>query len=153
MANAKYIKLKGKGMWTKSLFTAETWDGPKGPESSWSVTLYPDSPSLEIVRELQGDGLKNKIKRDDDGWYVKFKRPVEKDMGGKKVTFPAPKITLNGEHFEGPIGFGSDIEVTLEVYKHRVPGGGNSVAARLESVDVLSLVPYEKQEQKSEEGF
>ena len=151
--NAEYIKVKGKLRWTKALQVAETWDGPNGPESHWNVTVYPDSPSLEIIRELQGDGLKNKLKKDEDGWFVKFKRPTKRTIGGKKVDFEAPELTLNGEPLKEFIGNGSDAEVTLEVYKHRTPGGGNSVAARLVSVNVTSLVPYEKQEQNSEEGF
>jgi len=113
--------------------------------NKWSVTIYPDTKSLEVIRELQGEGLKNVMKKDDDGYFIQFSREPTKLMRGKVVAFAAPKVVdADGNPFDGMrIGWGSDATVRLEVYQHGTPNGGKSKAARWDSVKILNLVPFE----------
>lgn len=111
----------------------------------WSVTFYPDPKSLEHIRDLQAEGLKNVIKKDDDGYFIQFSREPTKLMRGKVVAFTAPKvIDREGKPFDGnKIGRGSDATIRLEVYQHPTPSGGKAKAARFDSVRIDNLVPYE----------
>lgn len=112
----------------------------------WSVTIYPEPKSLELIRDLQGQGLKNVIKKDEDGYYVQFSREPTKLMRGKIVAFAAPKVVDNkGEPMDGTkIGWGSDVTVRLDVYQHGTPNGGKAKAARWEAIRVDNLVPWTK---------
>jgi len=113
---------------------------------AWSVTLYPDTASLELIRELQAEGLKNVMKKDDDGYFMQFKRDPQKLMRGKMVAFTAPKVVdKEGKPFDGlKIGWGSDATVRLEVYRY---GGQNGIArgigARWDSIKINNLVEFE----------
>lgn len=110
----------------------------------WSVTLHPDNKSLEIIRDLQAQGIKNVMKKDDDGYYIQFSREPTKLMKGKVVAFAAPKvIDKEGIPMDGArIGNGSDVTLRLEVYQHGTPNGGKSKAARFDSIRIDNLVPY-----------
>lgn len=111
----------------------------------WTVTLHPDSESLERIREWQGDGLKNQIKKDEDGWNVKFRCNVSRERkDGSVWTFEAPKcVDKDGRPMDGStIGNGSAGTVKLEVYEHGTPGGGKAIAARLVGVKIDDLVPF-----------
>lgn len=111
----------------------------------WSVTIYPDTKSLEVIREYQAKGWKNVMKKDDDGYYIQFKRAPTKMMRGKLVAFTAPKVVdIDGKPFDGmKIGWGSDAIVRLEVYQHGTPNGGKAYACRWDSIKVTNLVPFE----------
>lgn len=110
----------------------------------WSVTLHPDTKSLEVLRELQAQGLKNQMKKDDDGYFMAFRRDPTKLMRGKLVAFAAPKVVdKDGIPMDGSrIGNGSDATVRLEVYQHGTPSGGKSKAARFDSVRIDNLIPF-----------
>lgn len=111
----------------------------------WSVTFYPDSKSLEKIRELQAEGVKNVMKKDDDGYFIQFSREPTKLMRGKVVAFAAPKvIDREGKPFDGnKIGRGSDATIRLDVYTHPTPNGGRAKAARWDSIRIDNLVEYE----------
>lgn len=111
----------------------------------WSVTLYPTKDSLEVIRDLQAQGLKNVMKKDDDGYFIQFSREPTKLIRGKVVAFSAPKvIDREGKPFDGnKIGWGSDATIRLEVYTHGTPNGGKAKAARWDSVRIDNLVPFE----------
>lgn len=111
----------------------------------WSVVFYPTPPSLEIIRDLQSQGVKNVMKKDDDGYYIQFSREPTKMMRGKVIAFTAPKvIDREGKPFDGTkIGRGSDATIRLEVYQHGTPSGGKAKAARFDSVRIDNLVPWE----------
>lgn len=111
----------------------------------WSVTIYPDNPSLEIIRDYQAKGWKNVMKKDDDGYFIQFKRSPTKMMRGKVVAFTAPKVVdSEGKPFDGmKVGWGSDAIVRLEVYQHGTPSGGKAFACRWDSLKVTNLVPFE----------
>lgn len=119
----------------------------------WSVTFYPDPKALERIRDLQADGLKNVIKKDDDNQYfIQFSRePIKKYLDKKtgmtkEMIFSPPKVKDHkGAALDGNrIGRGSDCKVLLELYWYNAPNSSKKVvAARFEGVIVDNLVPYE----------
>ena len=133
----EYIFVKGKGSWAR-VYTPDQWD-------AWSITVHPEADDLETIRDLQAQGLKNVIKKDDDGYYVKFRRPINKMIRGKIVAFEPPKVLdKDNVPMDGvAIGNGSDVTLKVEIYEHGTPGGGKAKAARLDSVRVDNLVKFE----------
>jgi len=119
----------------------------------WSVTFYPDSKSLDRIRELQAEGIKNVMKKDDDGYYIQFSREPTKLIRGKVVAFAAPKVVdRDGQPFDGnKIGWGSDATIRLEVYQHGTPNGGKAKAARWDSIRVDNLIPFNAEKQWTKE--
>jgi hypothetical protein len=111
----------------------------------WSVTLTPDQPSLEIIRDLQAKGIKNVMKKDDDGYYIQFSREPTKLIRGKVVAFAAPKVFDDkGVLMDGSkVGRGSDATIRLEVYPHGTPNGGKSHAARWDSIRIDNLIVWD----------
>lgn len=123
----------------------------------WSVQLYPDAAGLEKLRELQAEGMKNNIKKDDDGWFVRFNRPTQLQLrSGKLIGLTAPEL-LDGrperklEDGSCPplrgvsVGNGSKGVVKLEVYQHPVPNSDKKAkAARLFGIRVDDLIPFER---------
>lgn len=119
----------------------------------WTVNLHPTAESLEKIREWQSQGLKNQIKKDDDGWYTKFRCNVSRERkDGTIWTFEPPKVVdKDGRPMDGSIiGNGSDGTVKLEVYEHGTPGGGKAIAARLVGLRVDNLIPFNPDEDYTE---
>ena len=137
------VLLKGKGKWiSKSI---KEWTKPDGTvDRKWTFSFYPDEDSREQIMELQARGLKNRLKKDTEGWFVSLSRPVNKKMGGKDVTFEPPYITDEaGKDIADSVGNGSEVVTELFVYEHPVPGSSKkSVAARWEGVQITKLIPY-----------
>lgn len=138
MAATEYVFIEGKLSWVKTEVPNE-W-------GKWTCTVHPNPVSLEKIRALQGEGVKNVLKKDDDGYYTTFSRPTQKMIKGKVVGLSPPellqpdgKTPLKGTL----IGNGSDGIVKLEVYSHKTPGGGSAKAARLLSIMVTNLIPFE----------
>ncbi len=138
------VYLQGK---SKYAFLVE----PDMKYNKWQILLYPDTPSLETIRELQSNwSLKNKLKKDDDGYNMTFSRPTFRENKKLGTTTPmAPPLVLEKDGSPMPrttlVGNGSDVTVGLEVYEHQQPGTSKKAkAARLKSVRVDNLVPYEK---------
>lgn len=138
MASYKYWS--GKCKWARTS-APDQW-------GNWKVTLYPTPETLEEIRELQTQGLKTTIQKDEDGYYVTLRRPQEKNYGGKIKGF-APPVVLNADGSPAGnvmIGNGSDVTVKVEVYKYNIPAsnGKKGVAIRMEAIRINNLVPYEK---------
>lgn len=126
---------QGKLKWPK-LDRVNDW-------GKWTVVLYPDAKALERIRELQAEGVKNVIKKDDDGYYTTLSRPNTKLIRGKVVAFDPVKIVDKDiQPFIGSLGNGTDATVKVEIYSHPTPGGGKAKAMRLESIRIDNLVPY-----------
>lgn len=144
MANTETIYLKGKAKWVRNTQPNE-W-------GKWAMTLYPDPESLEKFRELQAQGLKNVIKKDDDGYNFSITRPTQKQYGNRIQGFAPPKVMdKDGQDLGNTrIGNGSDVTVKLEVYEHKTPTG-KAKAARWEALRVDNLVPYEPPRDFSED--
>lgn len=111
----------------------------------WSIVIYPDTRSLEVIRDLQAQGIKNVMKKDDDGYFIQFSREPTKLMRGKVVAFAAPKVLASdGTLMDGlKVGRTSDVTVRLEVYQHGTPNGGKAKASRWDSLRVDNLVAWE----------
>lgn len=111
----------------------------------WSITFQPDAKSLEVIRDLQSQGVKNVMKKTEENeYYISFSREPTKLIRGKVVAFAAPKVVdKDGQPFNGGIGRGSDVTVRLDVYQHGTPSGGKAKAARFDSVRINELIPYE----------
>lgn len=146
--------LKGKGSWVTP-HKVNQW-------GKWSMKLYPDPETLSLLLELQKEkGIKNKIEKDDDGWWVRLNRPAElKLRTGKTVGMKPPEV-LDGNYpikdDEGnvvgyrplvePIGNGSDVIAKVEVYPYSSPmsrDGKKEWAMRWFSVRVDTLIPFKK---------
>lgn len=136
---AENVYITGKLSWVRHI-TPNAWN-------KWTVTVHPNAESLEIIRDLQTQGLKNVIKKDDDGWCVTFSRQTSKEMKGKIQGFEPPIVLTKEGKLLGKeaIGNGSDGVVKLEVYRHKVPGTDKMAkAARWVALRIDNLVPYEK---------
>jgi len=135
---SEFIDVQGKVSWLHAV-NFNRFD-------KWSVTLHPDTRSLEVIRDLQAQGIKNQMKKDDDGYYIQFSREPTKLMRGKVVAFPAPKVVdKEGKPIDGSgVGNGSDATVRLEVYQHGTPNGGKAKAARFDSIRIDALVPFDR---------
>lgn len=135
----EFVYVKGKAKWFRHM-APETYM----EKSFWKHTVYPDTESLEIIRDLQAQGLKNKLKKDEDGYYVNFSRPTVMKNKGQVVPMNPPMVVQkDGKTPQTQeVGNGSDITTKLEVYSHNVPGGGKAKAARWLSTRVDNLVVY-----------
>lgn len=139
VGNTYTIYLSGKGKYIG-------FDKPN-QWGRYSVVLYPNAESLEKIRDLQAQGLKNVLKKDEDGYYLSIHRDHQKDMGGK-IVFLGPPLLLEADGkslLQGiRIGHGSDItcKVQIRSYVTDRGSGAKGVAARLESVRVDNLIPY-----------
>lgn len=134
-----FVYVKGKASWPRLMI-------PDPMYNKWSIRLHPDKDSLEIIRNLQAEGIKNVIKKDDDGYYVQLSRPTHRKgrPGTADIPLAPPQVVdADGNMYDGRIGNGSDVTLKLEVYSHKTPGGGKAKAARLASVRIDNLAPYD----------
>lgn len=146
-APKEYIFLQGKVKWFRQNAPDQKYDPPR-----WNHVMYPNDESLEKIRKLQSEGVKNVVKMDDDGSYLTLARPcykdyIDKGTGGKKrMTFDAPPVLdANGIPCQNVlVGNGSDVTTKMEVYTHTKPGGGKAKAMRWESSRIDNLIPFEK---------
>lgn len=145
MAATEYVFLTGKLSWVKTTVPDE-W-------GKWKATIHPNNESLEKIRDLQAEGIKNVLKKDEDGYCCTFSRPTQKMIKGKVVGLAPPEVLqadgktpLTGVL----VGNGSDGVIKLEVYPHGTPGGGKAKAARLLSIKVDNLIPFEMKKDFSE---
>lgn len=140
------VYLKGKTKWF--------WHNKLDKYNKWSHRLYPDTDSLEKVRELQTQGVKNTIKKDEDGWYVNLTRsPTIKKktaLGETSIAMEPPKVVdKDGQPYMGFVGHGSDVTTKMYVYEHRTPAPpgstipGKAKAMRWDASRIDNLVPYE----------
>lgn len=120
-------------------------------EGKWSMQVTSlSTPSYDKVLELKEAGIKNTIKKNDDGYSLVVSRPCRKTIKGEIRYFEPPAI----EDKDGlplprttKIGHGSDITVTAEVYYTRPSGTGNFAAnLRLASIRIDNLVPYSRED-------
>lgn len=124
-----------------------TWFRAKVPNkwNKWSVQIHPNNEGLETIRELQARGMKNQLKKDDNGYYTNFSRPVTKETStGRILSFePVQVFDADGKPFSGDVGNDSDVTLKIEVYQHATPGGGKAIAARWVSARIDNLVPFD----------
>lgn len=136
----EFVYLQGKCKWFRP-HQLNDW-------GKWSHVIYPNAESLEKIRELQAEGVKNVIKKDDDGYFVSVGRPADikkKTPSGMKIVGMKPPevIGTDGSPLVGiAVGNGSDITTKCEVYSHSTPGGGKAKAMRWLSTRIDNLIPF-----------
>lgn len=152
-----YYNIRGFIKWAK-LYEPDEYLGAK----RWIVNFYPkDAFQMEKLKE---SGLGLKISKDEDGEYVRLRRPVKKEIKDNIVIFAPPKITglVNVDyvdqdgnpitsynkgdgkeiHMKGekePLGNLTEVVVNYSVYT-TAKGNGH----RLEGLRVVELVKYEE---------
>lgn len=138
---SEFVEITGTFMWTRS---AKPELDPWGNEN-YSTAIRPDAGSLETVMDLQAQGIRNTLKKDDEGYYVSFKRPHSRKMRGEDVVLGPPAIyEADGiTPLKDLIGNGSKGTIKLEIYSYKAPGTDKqSKAARWHSATITDLVPY-----------
>lgn len=166
---ADWVYLKGKFKWCRP--------NKPDPWGNWKTDFYPTSEDMEKFRELKKThpttgalGIRNVIKKDDDGEFITVRRPLEKEYGGVMKGFVPPmmldgtKKMDDGNYMPLPIGTlignGSDGVLKIEVYSYRDPTSkGKARAIRWAGGRIDNLVPFEGKkdyspdEEKQAEGF
>lgn len=131
-----------------------SWFRPKVPNkwNKWSSQVHPNAAGLELIRDLQAEGLKNQLKKDDDGYFLNISRPVTKETAsGKILSFEPVKVfDADGAPFDGNVGNGSDVTFKVEVYEHQTPGGGKAKAMRWVSARIDNLIPFDPDKDMNE---
>lgn len=139
-----YIYLQGKTTWFK-FNRINDW-------GKWSHNLYLNADSLDTFRKLQEAntevaGIKNTLKKDDDGYYAQISRPAHMKRRGREEALTPPAVfEADGKTpwQGGLIGNGSDVTSKIEVYDYPVPGSKlRGRAIRWVSTKVDKLVPFE----------
>src|ERR1700704_3538604 len=113
------VEVQGKTKWFRPFVLDTKFDPPR-----WRHQFYPNEKSLNTIRDLQSEGVKNVLKKDEDGYNVNISRPAHILVKGARQTMLPPKITLADgvTPYQGNVGNGSDVTTILEVYSHKVPG-------------------------------
>lgn len=153
-AKQEFHTFPGKIKWARGLKVADKF-------GKWGAPFWPaNNETLELIREWQGRGLKNVIKKDEDGYYVRFGRKVQRDFRGRpSVPNTAPVVTAeDGETLLDPatVGNGSDVTMKVRLYEHPTPSGSVAIAAELMGVRVDNRIPFEASkdfEPSSPEGY
>lgn len=140
-------KFIGKAFWAK-VYEADEFRGT----TNWKIDLEVDDENLKLYKE---SGIQGKVKSNDSGPVVSFKRPTTKLIKGVQQIFAGPKIMDKdgkviveykkndaGTGFDRVgdpvlIGNGSLVEVTVSVYPTSMGPG-----QRLESVRIIDLIEY-----------
>lgn len=136
-----FHKWRGKAAWAQIF--ENNWDREYG-NSSIHVAL--DDESLEDFKQsgCQVRPVKKPAVGTDN--EVRFRRSYENEQFPERGG--VPKVTLeDGTPYEGPIGNGSTVEVTVVLYDTR-RGKGH----RLEEVKVLELVEYNPDQPEKKEN-
>lgn len=133
----EFVFLQGKGSWIRPQVVNQ-W-------GKYSMVLHPNAESLEKIRDLQAEGVKNVIGKDDDGYFVRLSRPSEIKIDGKiKGLVPPEVFGPDGNPLRDVlIGNGSDVTVKMEVYLHKVPASDKKAKAmRWLAIKVNELIPF-----------
>lgn len=145
MPKGEIKKIEGTMDWIKCHPDfPEEYDGKR----SWSVIIHPTKDSLETVRDMQADGIKNVVKRGDapGDYYVKFSRKCEKVNKAGKVLekFEAPKVYMpDGSIFDNKKLLGNGCEGYLNVdFYQGVTTKGKYQVATLDTVHLTKVVYY-----------
>lgn len=143
-----YVFISGVLSWVQTA-RPNKWD-------KWSVTVHPNEDGLAKIRDLQAEGLKNVLSKDEDGWKVTFSRPIQLKKRDGSVSPMQPPLVLDKDNkpiIDKLIGNGSTGTVKLEVYKHRIPmsEGKTAKAARFAAIKIDNFVPYESKRDMSDD--
>lgn len=128
------VYLKGKIKWCKHI-------RPDTEYNKWSVVMYITGEELEKVREWQGMGIKNKLKKDDaDGWYITLSRKTSITVKGREVGLEPPRVVdPEGKPIDKPIGNGSDGVAKCVLWSSKNYPGKN---LRWEALRIDNLIEF-----------
>jgi hypothetical protein len=138
---------QGKRSWTEYVSGKAKWVCAHKPNQygDYKMDLYPDEQSLSKIMKWKEEGLKNVIRKDDDGAVIAFKRASSKLIRGKVVGFGPPEI-IDAEGKPTPhvqVGNGSDVTVRINIYRFNGPTGSKpGIATRWDALRIDNLVPY-----------
>lgn len=128
MATATYY-------WSGSARWAKVYDKGDEEYQNWQIEVKLDPASRQLFDE---SGSKLEYRKDDEGEWLKIRRPWEKKFGDKLKKFDPPVVLdKDGNVTDVLIGNGSDVTVKVEVYDTKKGKG-----TRLEAVRIDKLVPY-----------
>jgi hypothetical protein len=131
----KYYYISGPTKWAKVF-------KPDDKYNNFQVPLYLNDSNMKLFKEMN---LSLKVREDEDGTFVTFKRPMTKLIKGEAVTLGAPKVLdSSNQPLDKTIGNGSIVTLKVAVYD-TIKGPGHT----LESVRVEKLVEYVKPEEGS----
>lgn len=137
MKKQEHVYLQGKCKWAR-LVNPDKYN-------KWGLLLYPNAESLEKFREMQAEGVKTLISKDDDGYYVRLSRPQQKEARGKLLAFAPPELVdASGQPCKDQPGNGSDVTCKVTFYKYMSPLKVAGAAIRLEAVRIDNLIPWEE---------
>jgi len=113
------------------------WAKLKQPDNygHYTIDLYLND---EQLLDFKATGLGLRIREDEGGQYVRFRRPVTKLIKNQQVNFGPPTVIKDGKKFDELVGNGSEVTVLVAIYDTQ-KGRGHT----LEKVRVEKLVPYE----------
>lgn len=121
--------------------------------NKWAIVIYLDNDNRDKLIDLQAQGVKNTLKKDEGGYYTTFSRPSFKEyQNGDKQEFDPPVVyDADGNKTGVLIGRGSKVNVRVEVYSHPIPNSKQrGKALRWEAVKVLELKQDTKKETQDE---
>lgn len=125
---AKFAKLTNLDQWGK-----------------WSCTIFPDQESMPKVHKLISEGVKNKLRQEEngDGYCITFSRPgkIKTKTKGEVDMDPVIVEDSEGHIMSSPyVEDGSDITMKLETYGGRSGSGfGTYKAARLQAIKIHGM--------------
>lgn len=133
------VFIKGKIKWCKHLRPDDLY-----PPGKWSVVMYIEGEDLEKVRQWQADGIKNAVKKDEDGWYITLSRKVSILVKGHERGLEPPKvIDKEGKPITELVGNGSDGIAKCVLWSFNPMPGISGKALRWEALRVDNLVPFD----------
>lgn len=149
---ANLVTLEGTFYWAQHIY--EPTETPFKDKHGnlrwvWKVMFRPTPESLMQIMDLQSKGVKNQLKKDEQGYFVNFSRPT-KDSAGKALRPPFVFAADGQTVITDAIGNGSKGKLTLDLYEHKTPTGGKANAARLYSITVTELVTYNSSKSSEE---
>jgi hypothetical protein len=146
--STEIVFIQGKAKWVR-IHTPDEW-------GNYRAIIYPNAKGLETINRMKKgtdtvQGIKNVLKKDEDGYFMNFSRPVKKEFRGKVQAFTPPEVLdkdgitpLKGVN----IGNGSDVTYKLTYYTFNIPrpmtAQTQGSACRLESIRVDHLIPFVK---------
>ena len=146
------IKIRGKAFWAR--VQEDNFDSYNGLDF-YKITVVPDDASWDRFRKAQFL-LTPKAVGDDNEEGITFRRNVEPKLFKNKTTGkieelgggPPKVVDDNDEPYDGLIGNGSIVEVTVAAFDLKMRKGRGH---RLEKVKILDLVQYEPPVEDEEE--
>lgn len=143
MRREEEVFLKGIFRWCKHLRPDMTYHPGK-----WSTNIYLEGTELERFRELQAQGIKNRLKQDADGWFATLSRRCSiETKDGRTVGLEPPLVfTLEGD-VKVPVtelvGNGSTGVAKCMLWSFNPQPNISGKALRWESLRLDNLIKYE----------